>query len=372
MKLGLIGPVPPPNGGMAMQTQQLQRLLGEEGVDVELLPTNPPYQPQWVAKLKGLRALFRILPYLLSVWRLAGRVDVVHLMANSGWSWQLFCAPVIWLCSFRKTPVIVNYRGGNAGDYLAQSSRRILPSLRRATALVVPSGFLQAVFSRYGIKSNIVPNIVDRSLFYPGSYTRLESCRLSGEGDSNQAKQKTVFLVITRNLEEIYGLDIAVRALAMLHEQGLQAQLTIAGSGPCLTNLQQLADELGVRSYIDFAGRLDRTGVVALYQQADVMLNPARVDNMPNSLLEAMACGLPIVSTRVGGVPYIIEDGRNGLLVPIDGWQQMAQAVLKLVNDPTLADALADAGLQQCQSYEWPLVREQWFELYRRYGSVQQ
>ena len=106
MRIGLVGPIPPPNGGMAMQTQQLQRLLGAEGIEVELLPTNAPYRPAWVARLRGMRALFRLLPYLWQVWRLAGRVDAIHLMANSGWSWQLFSAPVLWLGSLRTIPSI--------------------------------------------------------------------------------------------------------------------------------------------------------------------------------------------------------------------------------------------------------------------------
>ena len=86
VRIGLVGPLPPPNGGMAMQTLQLERLLGEEGVTVELLQTNAPYKPAFIGTIRGLRAVFRLLPYLWRVWRLAGRVDVIHLMANSGWS----------------------------------------------------------------------------------------------------------------------------------------------------------------------------------------------------------------------------------------------------------------------------------------------
>ncbi|MEJ2533782.1 MAG: hypothetical protein P8Y92_18585 [Halioglobus sp.] len=114
LRLGLVGPVPPPNGGMAMQTAQLARLLAAEGVKVTFLPTNPPYRPAFIAAIPGVRAVFRLISYLLAVWRLAGRVDLIPLMANSGWSWQLFAAPVLWLSRFRGTPVIVNYRGGEA------------------------------------------------------------------------------------------------------------------------------------------------------------------------------------------------------------------------------------------------------------------
>jgi glycosyltransferase involved in cell wall biosynthesis len=82
-----------------------------------------------------------------------------------------------------------------------------------------------------------------------------------------------------------------------------------------LQSLQALAASLGIADAVCFVGRLDRDQVAALYSEADVILNPSRVDNMPNSVLEAMACGLPVVSTRAGGVPHIVRDGVSALLV---------------------------------------------------------
>ena len=181
LRLGLVGPVPPPNGGMAMQTSQLARLLAGEGVVEKLLPTNPPYRPAFVAAIPGLRSLFRLVPYLLAVWRLAGRVDVIHLMANSGWSWQLFAAPVLWLSRFRGTPVIVNYRGGEAQVYFQRSFRRVRPSLRQAALVVVPSGYLQSVFGDFGETTRVIPNIIDQDVFRD----RLETSptRSAADGD---------------------------------------------------------------------------------------------------------------------------------------------------------------------------------------------
>ena len=88
LRLALVGPLPPPNGGMAMQTLQLARLMAGEGVSVELVQTNAPYRPAFAGRIKGVRALFRLLPYLWRMWRVAGRTDVIHLMANSGWSFS--------------------------------------------------------------------------------------------------------------------------------------------------------------------------------------------------------------------------------------------------------------------------------------------
>ena len=89
LSIGLIGPLPPPFGGMANQTRQLHELLVAEGVKVILIQTNADYASAFIAKLKGLRALFRLIPYLFKLWQTAKQVDCFNLMANSGWSWQL-------------------------------------------------------------------------------------------------------------------------------------------------------------------------------------------------------------------------------------------------------------------------------------------
>src|SRR5690242_3337836 len=81
LRLGLVGPLPPPSGGMANQTRQLAQLLESEGVIVEIVRFNAPYRPGWIASLRGIRALFRLWPYLFRLWITAGRVDVFHVMA---------------------------------------------------------------------------------------------------------------------------------------------------------------------------------------------------------------------------------------------------------------------------------------------------
>ncbi len=349
MRLGLVGPLPPPNGGMAMQTLQLARLLAEEGLAVELVQTNAPYRPAAVEKVRGLRAVFRIVPYLGRIWRLAGKSDVIHLMANSGWSWQLFAAPVIWIGWLRKKPVIVNYRGGEAREYLAASARWVRPSLARATQLVVPSGFLRQVFSEFGMSACVIPNIIDLELFSPASCLPPDT---------------EFTLVITRNLEPIYGLETAIRALALAREKVPAMRLKIAGSGPQGEALKRLVDQLSLNESVVFLGRLERQQVVDLYHSAHAMLNPSRVDNMPNSVLEALACGLPVISTDVGGVPYIVEDGQTALLVPCDDAPAMAQAMIRLHDDESLRSRLRERGSRAVAQYAWDEVKPRWLALY--------
>jgi glycosyltransferase involved in cell wall biosynthesis len=337
LRVALVGPLPPPAGGMAGQTQQLAGLLAQAGAHVTLVQTNAAYRPRWVARVPMLRALFRLLPYLGQLWRVAGRSDLCHVMANSGWSWHLFAAPAVCLARLRSVPVVVNYRGGEAQSFLERAHASVRRTLGAGTLLAVPSGFLQRVFAGFGMVAEVVPNIVDTARFCPAPPPR----------------RRTAHIVVARNLEPIYDNKTALRAFALVLARRPDARLTIAGSGPEEGELRALARQLEVAPAVRFAGRLDRDAMAALYREADIALNPSTVDNMPNSVLEAMASGLPVISTDVGGVPYIVQDGTTALLVPPGDAQSMAAAVARLLDNPSLADSLVSAGLCEVQRYTW-------------------
>lgn len=352
--IGLVGPLPPPYGGMANQTQQLAELLRSEGLQVSLVQTNPPYFPQWISNLPVVRAFFRLLPYLYALWRLAGRCDVMHVMANSGWSWHLFAAPAVWIAKLRKVPVVVNYRGGEAETFLARSARSVRITMCQASRLIVPSGFLKAVFTRFDMPVSVVPNIIDIARFNnPAPY-----------------RTKRNHLLVARNLEPIYDNETAIRAFFLVHRSNPDATLTIAGSGPLAESLKALAKSLGLEKTVIFAGRLDRDAMAEAYRAADIALNPSLVDNMPNSVLEAMASGIPVVSTYVGGVPYIVTDEQTALLVPPNSPETMANAILRLMNDTALSNKLVDNSLAEVQKYTWQQVWPQLAELYGRSCNI--
>ena len=348
LRIALVGPLPPPEGGIANQTRQLGELLGKEGALVTLVQSNAPYRPRWIGGLRGVRALFRLVPYLFHLWRAAGRVDLFHVMANSGWSWHLFAAPAVWLARLRGVPCLVNYRGGEADTFLASSAGSVLRTLRRASALAVPSGFLQEIFDRRGVTAEIVPNVIDLQRFRPP---------LEPLPDPRH-------LVVARGLETIYDIPNALRAFAILRQSFPDARMTVAGSGPEEGTLRALAAELGIAGAVDFCGTLDRDRMAELYRRAAVVLNPSRVDNMPNSVLEAMASGAPVVSTEVGGVPFILRDGVTGLLVPPGDPAAMAEAAKRILQDPHLAARLQSAALADVQQYSWPKVRGRWTDVY--------
>jgi glycosyltransferase involved in cell wall biosynthesis len=332
---------------MANQTRQLAGLLLAEGCSVTVVRTNAPYRPAWIGHLRGVRALFRLVPYIIALWRAMRGTDLAHVMANSGWAWHLFAAPAIRIAALRGTPILVNYRGGDAAAFLARRHARVRAALTRARMLMVPSGFLAEVFAHHGLRATIVPNIVDVDAFHPAP-----------------ALPEQLHVVVTRNLEAIYDIATALRAFAMVRELRPDARMTVAGSGPERSALERLAAELGVAAYVRFSGRLDNTEVPALYRAASVVLNPSRVDNMPISLLEAMASGVPIVSTDVGGVPFMVEDECTALLVPPGDPRRMAEAMLRIHEDRELATRIVEAARVCVPRYAWSSVRTQLFDAY--------
>lgn len=352
--LCIVGPLPPPSGGMANQCEQLVNLLRREGVRVELVRNNPPYRPQWVGRIPLLRAACRLLPYLWRLWRAAGRAEVMHILANSGWAWHLFAAPAIWIGRLRGAKVIVNYRGGNADSFFARAPAFVPATLRQASACVTPSAFLQRVFARYGLDAVIVPNIVDLSRFRPPPPRRY--------GDAPH-------LVVTRNLEPIYDITTAIGAFAHVRKVFPNARLTVAGSGPERDRLQAQVAELGLDGCVRFSGRIDNADIPDLYASADCMLNPSTVDNMPISILESFASGVPVVTTAAGGIPDMVEDGVSALLVPVGDAGRMGAAAVRVLSDVQLADALRNAGLRATADYAWPVVRERWFGVYRHVAA---
>jgi glycosyltransferase involved in cell wall biosynthesis len=325
---------------MANQTRQLADLLDAAGATVTVVQVNAPYRPEWIGRVPMLRSLFRLVPYLAALWRAARRSDIFHIMANSGWSWHLFAAPAIWIARIRGIPAVVNYRGGGAEHFLMRSGAVVRWSLRRAAVLIVPSGFLQEVFLRFGIRAEVVPNIIDLVRFRP----------------RGAARSTSAHLVVARNLEPLYDNETALRAFQIVHSRFPHARLTIAGTGPEQHRLRDLAMQLGLDARVRFAGRLDRESMAELYREADVMLNPSLTDNMPNSVLESLASGVPVVSTNVGGVPYVVRDGVTALLVPPGEPAIMAAAVMRVLDDNDLRRRLSIAGLAEVQQYAWAQV----------------
>jgi L-malate glycosyltransferase len=337
-------------GGQAVQAQRiLEGWKNSPEIDAWLVPINPvPRAPfDRLLAIKFVRTVITQLWYWPLLFRELRKADVVHVFSASYWSFLLAPLPAVIISRLIGKPVLLNYHSGEAPDHLKRSwiARQTLQRL--ADLNVVPSPFLREVLSSFGIEAQVVANTIDVSAFHYRARTPLHPR-----------------VLCTRNLEPLYNVACVLRAFAHIQEKFPDASLVLVGSGSQESALRSLSAELGLRN-VTFAGRVPPADIVRYYTGADIYLQAPSIDNMPLSVLEAFASGLPVVSTNVGGVPALLTHGVHGLLAPDNDDEALARHVVALLERPDFARQLAAAAYESCLRCEWPVVREEWLAAYR-------
>jgi len=262
------------------------------------------------------------------------------------WSFLLAPLPAILVSRLLGRPVVMNYRSGEAPDHLRRSAVA-RHTLRAVDCNVVPSRFLQSVFADYGIDARVIPNTIDHGRF---PFTLRDPLRPR--------------LISTRNFEALYDVDCTIRAFQQVQARFRDATLVLVGSGSREPELRRRVAELGLQG-VTFAGRVAPKDIPAYYAAADIYVQTPAIDNMPSSILEAFAMGLPVVSTDAGGVPVMVADGVHGLLAPIGDADQIAANVLMMLDEPGRARQMALAAYESTDHLRWSRVRDSWVALYR-------
>ncbi|HVX65431.1 MAG TPA: glycosyltransferase family 4 protein [Bryobacteraceae bacterium] len=334
-------------GGQALQARRLLAYLEREP---SLAPAFQPLDlplPSAVERIRFLRTVIRFLLFLpVLLWRVP-RYDVIHAFAASYWSYTLWTMPSIIVGRLFGKKVVVHYHSGEAEDHLAHW-RSAIPSLMLAHEIVVPSQYLVDVFARFGLRSRAIFNILDTA---PLRYRQ-------------RGRLRPVFLT-NRGLEPLYNVGCVLRAFAIVQRRYPEASLTVAHDGSCRASLEALAAELGLVN-TRFVGQVAPEKMPDLYDASDIYLTSPDLDCMPGSILECFASGLPVVATKAGGIPYIVEHERTGLLVNCNDHQALAECALWLLEDGKLASRLAERAHAECVKYAAGPVIRQWVELYHR------
>ncbi len=341
----IVAPAPPLIGGQTVQAQKLiEKFRSEPGLEVELLPINPSFFPS-LQRVKYLRTVLTTIRFLYNLLSTVPKYDVIHIFSASYFSFLLAPLPSLVVSKLFGKRTILNYRSGEAEDHLSRW-KTALPVIRRFDRVVVPSGYLVDVFAKFGIEAESVFNFVDAE-----KYKFRERRPL-----------KPVF-VSNRNFEKLYNVGMVLRAFAKVREKHEKAQLILAGDGDERESLRSLAEELDLKN-IEFVGRVAPDEMPQLLDRSDVYLNSPNIDNMPNSIIEAFAAGLPVVSTNAGGIPYICDDGRTALLVSTGDAEHLAAQTLRLLDDDELAQTIIAEARRECTKYSWKNVREKWIRIY--------
>jgi glycosyltransferase involved in cell wall biosynthesis len=170
-----------------------------------------------------------------------------------------------------------------------------------------------------------------------------------------------------RSFHPIWNPDMAVRVLSRLRTEGIDASLVMGGADKgYLAETRELARALHVADHVRFVGFLGPKDKAREGDVADIFLNTNRIDNMPVAVIEACAMGLPVVSTNVGGIPDLLTQGATGLLVASEDDEAMTGCVRRLLREPALCRNLSTNGRQLAERCSWPVVRQQWLELFRQ------
>jgi L-malate glycosyltransferase len=321
-------------GYITTQGQIMADLFAAEGYEVACVSS----------KLNRAARLSEIAAVLIAGSR---RFDIVVIDVYSGLS-LILADMASLLCKALKLPLIMVLRGGNLPAYIEKHPRRTKRILKRARCLVAPSAFLAEKIGVHGFEIKVVPNIIKLDL-----YPFREREKLSPR------------LIWMRSFHPIYNPQMAINVLAELRKEHPTATLTMAGADKGLEpELKKMAREMNLGDAVRFAGFLNQEQKAREFSAADIFINTNRIDNMPVSVVEACACGLPVVATNVGGLPFLISDGENGLLVENENVAAMVEAINLLLKDSSVARKISRNGGLLAAGSAWSTLRGSWEKLF--------
>lgn len=264
------------------------------------------------------------------------------------------CGPVGWLLR-RMTgiPYIVSLRGGDVPGHVPGINlvHRFVAPLRRmvlreACAVVANAPGLAQLSERTDpISVCVVPNGVDPEVFRPPQ---------SGHPTVEDGAFRILYV---GRLHEQKNVDLLLGAIAALRQEGRDVRLNLVGDGPERANLTALSSSLGLEDVVTWLGWRGKEQVAVLYRRADCFVNPSRYEGMPNTVLEAMASGLPVVASDVGGNNDLVRHGECGYLFSLADAEGLRRALAKLQDAPALRKNMGDMARACVMSdFSWQSV----------------
>lgn len=358
MKLLLISNYQRGIGGINAQVDLLQTYLNQEdGVKADIFST----------KGNPLNRVWQMIKLLCS----ARKYDVLHIHACSYWGMvpavMGVIAGKIW-----KSRIVITYHGGGAEEYFSKHIRFVKRWLNRADKIIVLSGFLKDIFDRYAIPCVIIPNIV---VLQP---------------QESRERDIAPHFISIRHLEPLYNIPCILQAYEQVLKHYPDATLDILGKGSLREELEQYVAKNRL-SGVRFLGQVSNKQIYEYLANASIMLSAAKADNMPVSLLEAMNAGLLVISSRVGGVPYMIEEldramgyGQwaidketnrqspianrpkrpTGLLFESDNSDELAEKMLWALEHPQEVSTIIHNAQSEVQKYAWDNVKQELMQVY--------
>lgn len=356
---------PPDIGGVAASAARIARSLARLGHAVHVVTLSRALPAGNVERqaLDGDVALYRLgqsknLDF--SLQQALTFLEYLHGQHRFGLVWGHYAGTAgflaAWLGRWLDIPSVLAVRGNDLDRQLFPPGdlARLEWCLRQATRLVaVSTDLARKVRCLVDRQPIVLPNAVDTALFRPGA-------RPADLAESLGLAEQTV-LGFSGELRAKKGLSFLLEALAVVRRQ-LPARLLVIGGvrGNDQGELERACAELGLEGAVQVTGHLERPADVARHLLlCDLFLLPSLWEGMPNSLLEAMACAVPVVVSDAGGIPEIVSDGVNGIVVPRTHLHQLGRRVLALLGQPVeQRQALARAGRQTVEQHHSPAAEQ--------------
>jgi len=252
------------------------------------------------------------------------------------------------LCQLIKIKYIPILRGGNLSHRLKNNPYLSKIIFSQSIINISPSIYLKIKFNEFGIKSKYIPNIINIKNY---KFKLRKNCGPK--------------LLWVRSIHTSYNPQMAVEVLTELITIFPNASLFMVGPNKddSYNECMLLARKLDVEKNIHFTGGMKKSSWINLSKDCDIFINTTNYDNMPISVIEAMALGLPIVSTNAGGLKYFHDDGVDALLVPIGDTGAMVKKIKSLINDRSLASKLSLNGRKKAEELCWEMVKLDWLRL---------
>ncbi len=336
VKVGIVAAFPPPPGGMQHQARMLAEILARDGARVVAINTNPFGR----RKPRSLRFL-----YVLYGLRKLRHCELALIFGGSYASFFAFSAVPLMAARLFGVPAILMYKGGLARFFFKKWGWLVRPISRLARAVVVPGRYLQGVFASFGMRAHVVPDIID----------------VSRVPRSAPVGGRPPLILCPRRHDYVGGVDLAVRAFATVVRRFPAAELHLCGDGDDRPMLEHLAEEVAP-GRVRFHGFVPHEDFMPYLQKATIVVNPTRDDNHPNSVLEAMWAGVPVVAAAVGGVPFLVRDGETAFLAPPDDPEALAEKIIYVLGNPEAAAEVAARARDAAAEFIW---------LYDRPGLLQ-
>ncbi|NQY05903.1 MAG: glycosyltransferase family 4 protein [Flavobacteriaceae bacterium] len=315
--------------------ETLGRLLANEGFDMVLTSSKK-------------NKLHRLIDMLLTVYRNRKSADYVLIDTYSTLNFY-YAFLVSKLCIRFKVPYIPILRGGDLPNRLAKSPKKCNTIFDNALMSIAPSEYLNSAFKEAGYtKVMFIPNNIEVDLY---EYKEREGIKPN--------------LLWVRSFRDIYNPTLAIEVLQLLKENYPEAKLCMIGpqADKSFEETKSLATKYDLLDSIEFTGMLTKEAWREKSVSSSIFINTTNFDNTPISLIEAMALGLPVVSTNVGGIPFLISDQKDGILVKKSDALEMKQAIIELIDNPKRANKIALNARNKVENFDWKIIKKKWLEV---------